>query len=86
MNEDFWAHHGWLFLLAISIFPRLTMLVAVTAPFGWLAWVCWLVWPSLLVAILATTYYWQTNPVLCIIAWFWCVSKAGGTAAGRRSR
>ncbi|MDP2668299.1 MAG: hypothetical protein Q8P07_00465 [bacterium] len=66
---DFWQIHGFWFLVFIAIFPRLTMLFAVTLPFGWLAWVGWVFAPHLTVAILATTYYWHTNPVLCIIAW-----------------
>ncbi len=53
---DFWQVHGWAFLVAIALFPRLAMLFAVTVPFGWLAWLGWLIVPSSLVAVLATTY------------------------------
>jgi hypothetical protein len=74
---DYWQVHGWLFLIAVTIFPRLTMLFAVSVPFGFLAWAGWLFVPHLTVAVLATTYYWQTNPVLCTIAWFVAI---GGTA------
>ena len=74
---DFWQVHGWLFLIAVTFFPRLTMLFAVSAPFGLLAWVGWLFVPHVTVAVLATAYYWDTNPVLCIIAWF---VAFGGTA------
>ena len=74
---DFWQVHGWLFLIAVTFFPRLTMLFAVSVPFGLLAWVGWLFVPHLTVAILATAFYWHTNPVLCIIAWF---VAFGGTA------
>ncbi len=80
---DFWQVHGWAFLVAIALFPRLAMVFAVTVPFGWLAWLGWLIVPSFLVAVLATTYYWHTNPVLCVIAWFWCFGKIGET--GRRT-
>jgi len=31
--------------------------------------------------VLATTYYWHTNPVLCIIAWF--VAFAGTAGEGK---
>ncbi|OGN02712.1 MAG: hypothetical protein A2655_03310 [Candidatus Yanofskybacteria bacterium RIFCSPHIGHO2_01_FULL_43_42] len=75
---DFWqvhGSHGWLFLILITLFPRLTMLFAVTVPFGWLAWLGWGLSPSLLVAILATTYYGDTNPGLCVIAWFFVFAK-----------
>ncbi|MBI2064522.1 MAG: hypothetical protein HYT62_00515 [Candidatus Yanofskybacteria bacterium] len=78
---DFWQVHGWWFLIFITLFPRLTMLFAVMVPFGWLAWLGWVFTPSLLVAILATTYYWNTNPVLCVFAWLFAFGKFGGTAA-----
>ena len=67
---DFWQGHGLIFLVCITCFPRVTMLVATTVPFGFIAWLAWLFVPHLLVAFLATTYYWGTNPILCVIAWF----------------
>lgn len=72
---NFWDVHGIFFLLFITFFPRLTMLFAVTIPFGFLAWFGWLIAPHFTVAILATEYYWHTNPILCIIAW--CIAFAG---------
>lgn len=69
---DFWDVHGILFLVFMFFFPRLTMLFA-TAWGGLLWWLGWLFLPRLTVAILATTCYWQTNPVLCILAWFWAL-------------
>jgi hypothetical protein len=54
---DFWQVHGIFFLIFITLFPRLTMLFAVTVPFGFLAWLGWLFAPHLTVAILATQYY-----------------------------
>lgn len=77
---DFWQEHGIFFLIFITLFPRLTMLFAVTVPFGFLAWFGWLFFPHLTVAILATQYYWQTNPILCIIAWFVALAGTGGEA------
>lgn len=74
---DFWQVHGILFLIGATFFPRLTMLFAVTAPFGILAWAGWLFVPHFTVAVLATIYYWRTNPVLCAVAWF---VAFGGTA------
>ena len=74
---DYCQVHGWLFLIGATFFPRLTMLFAVSMPFGILAWAGWLFVPHLTVAVLATTYYWHTNPILCIIAWFVAI---GGTA------
>ena len=74
---DFWEVHGILFLIFITLFPRLTMLFAVTIPFGFLAWLGWLFAPHLTVAILATQYYWHTNPILCIIAWIVALAGTG---------
>jgi hypothetical protein len=41
----------------------------------------WLFVPHLLVAVLATTYYWDTNPVLCCISWF--VALGGTLGEGK---
>lgn len=76
--SDFWEHHGIFFLIFVTFFPRLTMLFAVSVPFGFLAWLGWLFVPHLTVAILATTYYWETNPILCVIAWFVALAGTGG--------
>lgn len=77
---DFWQEHGIFFLIFITIFPRLTMLFAVSTPFGLLAWLGWIFAPHLTVAILATEFYWHTNPILCIIAWFVALVGTGGEA------
>jgi hypothetical protein len=66
---SFWDKHGILFLVLIALFPRLTLLFS-SLPFGGLFW--WLGWffaPRLLVSILATVNYWETNKVLVIVAW-----------------
>lgn len=68
-GENFWDHHGVFFLIFVTVFPRLTLLFA--TPWGGLLWwLGWLFLPRLTVAILATTYYWEQNAILCIIAWF----------------
>jgi hypothetical protein len=66
---NYWDVHGVWFLVACALFPRLTMLFAVATPFGWLAWLGWALVPQVTVAILATGMYWDTNPVLCVLAW-----------------
>lgn len=76
--QDFWDVHTLFFLFFITLFPRLTMLFAVSLSFGLLAWVGWLFAPHFTVAILATQYYWNTNPILCIIAWFVAFAGTGG--------
>jgi hypothetical protein len=85
---DFWANHGLIFLVCIAMFPRLTLLLATLTPFGLLAWLGWIFCPHLLVAILATSRYWHTNPVLCIIAWLIAIggTSAEGNVASEASR
>lgn len=34
-----------------------------------LFWLGWLFTPRFVAAILATSFYWDTNPILCILAW-----------------
>lgn len=54
------------------------MLLAITIPGGCLFWFGWLFFPHITVAILATHYYWSTNPVLCVIAWIVAILGTGG--------
>ena len=86
--DFFQVHNAWpiLFLLGMAIFPRITMLIAGTvSSFGLLGWVGWIFAPHFTVAILATTYYWHTNPILCIIAWIFAFggTVSEGSAASR---
>jgi hypothetical protein len=76
---DFWQIHGLIFLIAIAFFPRITMLVMGTVcSFGLLGWLGWIFAPHLTVAILATMFYWHTNPILCIIAWMFALGGTSG--------
>jgi len=68
-NIDFWKIHGLLFLICMSIFPRLTLLFSSVAFGGLFWWLGFFFAPRLLVAILATVAYWNTNKVLVIFAW-----------------
>ena len=75
---DFWDNHGVFFLFFITLFPRLTLLFS-SVPFGGILW--WLGFffaPRILVAVLASVAYWQTNPILVVISWF--VAISGETA------
>ena len=73
----------WIILVGLATFPRITLLF-VGGPFGLLSWVGWLFAPHLLVAILATSAYWTTNPVVCVIAWFIALAGTGGEARAVR--
>ena len=84
---DFWQVHGWGFLIAIAMFPRITMLVVGTvSSFGLLGWLGWIFAPHLTMAILATTYYWHTNPILCVIAWLVAFGGTSGETKVATSR
>lgn len=76
---NFFVAHSlpWLLLIGLAVFPRLTLLF-VGGPFGVLHWLGWVVAPHLLVAILATSRYWDTNPALCVVAWFIAFAGTGG--------
>ena len=74
---SFWALHGIFFIIFMCFFPRLTMLLGtavVSAYGGLLFWIGWLLVPRMTVAIIGTALYFDTNPILCIIAWVWALS------------
>lgn len=76
---DFFAAHAhpYLLLFGLAFFPRITLLF-VGGPFGLLYWLGWAIAPHLLVAFLATTMYWHSNPMLCVVAWFFAFAGTGG--------
>jgi hypothetical protein len=80
---DFWDVHGVWFIFFMFFLPRLTLLFSSVTFGGILWWLGWLFAPRLLVAILATFAYWETNTILVILTWFWAiggesVEKEGG--------
>ena len=77
-RQDYWDVHGIWFLIFITLFPRLTLLFSSVASGGLLWWLGWLFTPRLLVAILATVAYWETNPILVVIAWLICWGGESG--------
>ncbi len=76
-HQDFWDVHGWMFVLAMCFFPRLTLLFSSVASGGIFWWLGWLFAPRLLVAILASLAYWHTNAILVIITWIWALAGEG---------
>jgi hypothetical protein len=74
---DFWAVHGFWFVFFMCFFPRLTLLFSSVVSGGFLWWLGWVIAPRLLVAILATSAYWDTNPVLVVFTWFWALAGEG---------
>ena len=65
---DYWDKHGACFTLGLIFVPRLALLFC-DYEFALVDWLLWIFFPRLLVAILGTAYYWNTNSVICIIAW-----------------
>lgn len=78
---DFWDVHGLLFLFGCAFFPRITTLFFTVTSFGFLHIVGWIFAPHFLVAFIASFTYWDTNPVLVIIAWFIAFAGTGGEVA-----
>ena len=66
------VHSGW-YIFFLLLFPRISMLAmgVCVAPWAYpvLFWLGWIFAPRFVVAILATTFYWNANPILCILAW-----------------
>ena len=83
--SDFFSSHAYPLLLlgGLALFPRITLLF-VAGPFSALAWLGWVFTPHLLVAFIATTRYWDTNPGLCVVAWAFAFVGTGGD--GRYAR
>ncbi len=71
---NYWEHHGLFLLFFLAVTPRLALLFSSIASGGFLWWLGWLVAPRLLIAILATTHYLESNPILVFIAWFIALS------------
>jgi hypothetical protein len=82
---NFFDHHGVLTLIGLALFPRITLLVASFATGGLFWWLGWLFTPHILVAVLSLDY-WDTNPVLVIIAWFMAIFGTGGEGGYANSR
>jgi hypothetical protein len=92
-QENFWDTHpagfGALLLVGLALFPRVTLVVLWVADglsFGVGHWLGLLFAPHLLVAILATSHYWHTNPVLCVFAWCFAFGGTGSEAGAVRER
>lgn len=68
-REDFFQKHGIFFLIFITIFPRLTLLLSSVVTGGVFWWLGFIFCPRILVASLATVAYFHTNPILVVISW-----------------
>lgn len=82
---NFFEQHGVITLICLALFPRLTLLFASFATGGLLWWLGWIFAPHLLVAILALPY-WDTNPVLVVIAWLVALGGTSSESSAARRR
>lgn len=85
-NIEFFAAHPanpWLLLVALALFPRITLLF-IGGPFAWFHWLGWVFTPHLLVALMATFRYADTNPGLTVVAWLLALSGTGAEARTTR--
>ena len=76
-TADFWDVYAPLSGVAVcfmcAVFPRIALAISalVTGGIGISIFgiLLWFIAPHLLVAIIATTFYWHTNPILVIFSW-----------------
>lgn len=73
-GTDFFTNHSFLQLLGWVFFPRLMFWFFSVITGGFWFWVGVLFVPRIMVAFWATTYYWHTNPLICVIAWIVALS------------
>ena len=69
VSISYWQEHGIFLLLFLTMFPRLALLFSSIASGGLFWWLGWLFAPRLLVAVLATGAYLESNPILVAISW-----------------
>ena len=74
---NFWDVHGIIFLLGLCFFPRITVWFFSTVTGGFLFWLGFLLVPRIYIAIIACYNFWETNPVLCVIAVLSCLGGEG---------
>ena len=73
-GQSFWTNHGVFQLLGWVFFPRIMFIFFSVMTGGLGFWLGVLFVPRIMVAFWATTYYWHTNPLLCIMAWIFALS------------
>lgn len=68
-TSNYWDAHGIGLLIGLALLPRLTLLLSSIATGGLLWWVAWFGAPRMLISVLATITYFESNPTLVVIAW-----------------
>lgn len=85
-GEDFFTNHSFIQLLGWVFFPRLMFWFFSVITGGFWFWVGVLFVPRIMVAFWATTYYWSSNPFICVIAWIVALSGESAEKSAARSK
>jgi hypothetical protein len=75
---SYWEVHTVFFLIGLTFFPRLTVLLFSHVTGGLVFWIFFLCFPRIVIPILAAYHYWDTNPILVVISFIVCLSGETG--------
>ena len=85
-HTGYWEVHGFFFLLGLLFFPRITILFFSNVAYGICLFFGILAFPRIIIAILAAYSYWDTNPILVIIAFMFCLAGEAAEKAVIKTR
>ena len=78
--ENFWSNNSIFYAIGLALFPRISLLFcSITGSIFF--WFGWLFLPRITIAILATYFYSNTNPILVVLSWIFAL---GGESAEKR--
>jgi hypothetical protein len=85
---SFFDNHGIFYLIGWALFPRIMFWFFSAMTGGFFFWLGVFLVPRIMVAYWATYYYFDTNPILCLVAWFIALSgeSAEKTSIKKASR
>tara|TARA_B100000029_G_C17231910_1_gene835682 strand:+ start:322 stop:633 length:312 start_codon:yes stop_codon:yes gene_type:complete len=71
--NDFWSNHNIIFLIGLTLFPRISLFFC-NINFSIFTLFGWLIIPRITIAVFATIYYLNSNPILVLLSWFFALS------------
>ena len=71
--DNFCTYHTVVILIGFTFFPRLSLLFC-NIPYGLFFWIGWFFLPRIVIAVNATIFYLDTNPILVILSWIIALS------------
>lgn len=75
---SYWEVHGVLFLIGLTLFPRLTVLLFSHVTGLLIFWIFFMCFPRIVIPILAAYHYWDSNPILVVISFLICLGGETG--------